>query len=148
MSPASPSSASPCPAPTPASSSAVTSPARSKAAISRQALFDQLRPGLRPTQTITATTPGRSDFGYTTRLNFAGDVVSNTAAGPLAAHLEMQSENGNGFDNTGADTYINKAYVTWAGITAGKAAVLLLVHRRRRGLGELLLARPEGLQPA
>ena len=54
-------------------------------------------------------------------MNFAADVVSNTAYGPLAGHLEMQFENGNGFDNTGTGAYINLAYVTWAGITAGKA---------------------------
>jgi hypothetical protein len=63
----------------------------------------------------------RPDFGYTTRLNFGFDAVSNTAYGPLVAHAEMQFENGNGFDNTGTGTYINLAYVTWAGITAGKA---------------------------
>ena len=33
----------------------------------------------------------------------------------------MQFENGNGFDNTGNGAYINLAYLTWAGITAGKA---------------------------
>jgi hypothetical protein len=33
----------------------------------------------------------------------------------------MQFENGNGFDNTGSGAYINLAYLTWAGITAGKA---------------------------
>jgi len=66
-------------------------------------------------------TLGRSDFGYTTRLNFGFDAVSNTAYGPLVAHAEMQFENGNGFDNTGSGAYINLAYVTWAGITAGKA---------------------------
>jgi hypothetical protein len=64
---------------------------------------------------------GRPDFGYTTRLNFGFDAVSNTAYGPLVAHAEMQFENGNGFDNTGSGAYINLAYVTWAGITAGKA---------------------------
>jgi len=64
---------------------------------------------------------GRPDFGYTTRANIALDAVSNTAYGPAAAHVEMQFENGNGFDNTGNAAYINLAYVTWAGITAGKA---------------------------
>jgi hypothetical protein len=73
------------------------------------------------TQTTGGTLP-RPDFGYTTRLNFGFDAVSNTAYGPLVAHGEMQFENGNGFDNTGAgSTYINLAYVTWAGLTAGKA---------------------------
>jgi hypothetical protein len=66
-------------------------------------------------------TLGRPDLGYTTRLNFGFDAVSNTAYGPLVAHAEMQFENGNGFDNTGSGAYINLAYVTWAGITAGKA---------------------------
>jgi hypothetical protein len=76
-------------------------------------------------QAVGTQTPGgslgRSDFGYTTRLNFGFDAVSNTAYGPLVAHAEMQYENGNGFDNTGSGAYINLAYVTWAGITAGKA---------------------------
>jgi len=60
-------------------------------------------------------------FGYTTRLNFGFDAVSNTAYGPLVAHAEMQFENGNGFNNTGNTAYLNLAYVTWAGLTAGKA---------------------------
>ena len=72
-------------------------------------------------QVADADNKNRNSFGYTTRLNFAADVVSNTSYGPLAGHLEMQFENGNGFDNTGTGGYINLAYVTWAGITAGKA---------------------------
>ena len=64
---------------------------------------------------------GNPEFGYTTRLNFGFDAVSNTAYGPLTAHAEIQIENGNGFDTTGTGAYINLAYVTWAGITAGKA---------------------------
>jgi hypothetical protein len=63
----------------------------------------------------------RPDVGYTTRLNFGADAVSNTAYGPLVAHIEMQFEQGNGFDNTGNTAYLNLAYVTWAGITAGNA---------------------------
>jgi len=82
-------------------------------------------PGPPAANTGSGQTPGgtrnRSDFGYTTRLNFGFDAVSNTAYGPLVAHAEMQFENGNGFDNTGSGAYINLAYVTWAGITAGKA---------------------------
>src|ERR1700677_520582 len=70
---------------------------------------------------------GRPDVGYNTRLNFGFDAVSNTAYGPLVAHAEMQFENGNGFGNDvgnplgGSAAYLNLAYVTWAGITAGKA---------------------------
>jgi hypothetical protein len=74
-----------------------------------------------PGTQIASGTIGRDEFGYTTRLNFGADVVSNTAYGPLLAHFEMQFENGSGFDTTGNAAYINLAYVTWAGITAGKA---------------------------
>ncbi len=56
-----------------------------------------------PTRGLHATgSTGRPDFGYTTRLNFGFDAVSNTAYGPLTAHAEMQFENGNGFDNDSA----------------------------------------------
>src|SRR5947209_1334417 len=62
-------------------------------------------------------------FGYTTRYNLTLDAVSNTAYGPLVAHGEYQFNFGTGFDNTGAggsDGGLNRAYVTWAGLTAGK----------------------------
>ena len=42
--------------------------------------------------------------------------------GPLIGHFDFNGEIGNGFDNTGTATYVNTAYLTWAGITAGKAA--------------------------
>jgi Porin subfamily len=64
----------------------------------------------------------RNTTGWTTRANFGFDLASNTAYGPLIAHFDLNSENGNGFDNTGNQTYLNTGYVTWAGITAGKAA--------------------------
>jgi hypothetical protein len=72
------------------------------------------------TQTTTTTT-ARNDIGYTTRLSLQADAVSNTAAGPLYAHVDMHFENGNGYDTDGVGAYINEAYLTWAGITAGKA---------------------------
>jgi len=81
-----------------------------------------------PTRGLNASgINGRTDFGYNTRLNFGFDAVSNTAYGPLTAHAEMQFENGNGYGNDvgnplgGSAAYLNLAYVTWAGITAGKA---------------------------
>jgi hypothetical protein len=67
---------------------------------------------------------GRDTFGYTTRYNVTFDAVSNTAYGPLVAHGEYQFNHGGGFDNAGtggSDGGLNRAYVTWAGITAGKA---------------------------
>ena len=81
-----------------------------------------------PTRGLLATgATGRPEFGWNTRLNFGFDAVSNTAYGPLTAHAEMQFENANGFGNDvgnplgGSAAYLNLAYVTWAGITAGKA---------------------------
>jgi hypothetical protein len=81
-----------------------------------------------PTRGVGASGPnGRPEFGWNTRLNFGFDAVSNTAYGPLVAHAEMQFENSNGFGNDvsnplgGSAAYLNLAYVTWAGITAGKA---------------------------
>ena len=65
----------------------------------------------------------RNSFGFTTRFNLTFDAVSNTAYGPLVAHGEYQFNHGEGFDNTGrggSDGGLNRAYVTWAGLTAGK----------------------------
>ena len=39
----------------------------------------------------------------------------------MIGHIDINAENGNGFDNTGSSTYLNQGYLTWAGITAGKA---------------------------
>ena len=53
------------------------------------------------------------------------DVASNTAWGPLIGHAEIQGDASNGLDHSGRlgkqFFYINTAYITWAGITAGKA---------------------------
>jgi hypothetical protein len=76
---------------------------------------------------IAASTPQsnttffRNEFGWTTRANFGFSMASNTAYGPLIGHFDLNSENGSGFDNTGGYTYLNTGYLTWAGITAGKA---------------------------
>ena len=73
-------------------------------------------------QTVGGTF-NRDSFGYTTRFNATFDAVSNTAYGPLVAHGEYQFNHGEGFDNTGrggSDGGLNRAYVTWAGLTAGK----------------------------
>jgi Porin subfamily len=63
----------------------------------------------------------RHETGWTTRANFGFDMASNTAYGPLIGHFDINAEMGNGFDNTGTLTYLNTGYLTWAGITAGKA---------------------------
>jgi len=66
------------------------------------------------------TTFNRNETGWTTRANFGFDFASNTAWGPLIGHFDINSEAGNGFDNVN-NTYLNTGYLTWAGITAGKA---------------------------
>ena len=71
-----------------------------------------------------AGTNGTDSIGWTTRYNLTLDAVSNTAYGPLVAHGEYQFNYGHGFETTGAggsDGGLNRAYVTWAGLTAGKA---------------------------
>ncbi len=72
------------------------------------------------------TTRFRNETGWSTRANVALDVASNTAYGPLIGHAELQGDVSNGLDPIqGAPVnnifYVNTAYVTWAGITAGKA---------------------------
>ena len=64
----------------------------------------------------------RDEAGWNIRANFGFDFASNTAYGPLIGHLDLNSDLGNGLDSPrGASTYVNTGYVTWAGITAGKA---------------------------
>ena len=64
----------------------------------------------------------RNAIGWNVRANFGFDLASNTAYGPLIGHFDINSDVGNGFDSPGGTvTYVNTGYVTWAGITAGKA---------------------------
>ncbi len=59
-------------------------------------------------------------IGYSTRGQVNFDAVTNTAMGPLLAHIEIQSNSGTGFDPLGNTAVLNAGYVQWAGITAGK----------------------------
>ena len=80
-------------------------------------------PGNSSNQTRTSTYL-RDSYGYSTRFNLTLDAVSNTAYGPLVAHGEYQFNHSEGFESLGtggSDGGINRAYVTWAGLTAGKA---------------------------
>ena len=64
----------------------------------------------------------RNTTGWNIRANFGFDLASNTSYGPLIGHLDINSDLGNGLDSpSGSGTYVNQGYVTWAGITAGKA---------------------------
>jgi hypothetical protein len=59
-------------------------------------------------------------IGFSTRGQVNFDAVTNTANGPLLAHIEIQSNSGVGFDPLGNGAVLNAGYVSWAGITAGK----------------------------
>ena len=61
-----------------------------------------------------------NDLGFSTRGQVNFDAVTNTAMGPLLAHIEIQSNSGVGFDPLGNGAVLNAGYVQWAGITAGK----------------------------
>jgi hypothetical protein len=64
----------------------------------------------------------RDTTGWNIRANFGFDLASNTAYGPLIGHMDINSDLGNGLDSPrGNNTYVNTGYVTWAGLTAGKA---------------------------
>src|SRR5260370_4891975 len=64
----------------------------------------------------------RDSQGWTIRANLGFDFASNTAYGPLIGHFDINSDLGSGLDSpNGSFTYVNTGYVTWAGITAGKA---------------------------
>jgi hypothetical protein len=64
----------------------------------------------------------RDTTGWNIRANLGFDLASNTAYGPLIGHFDINSDLGNGLDSPrGSFTYVNTGYVTWAGITAGKA---------------------------
>jgi Porin subfamily len=64
----------------------------------------------------------RDTTGWNIRANFGFDLASNTAYGPLIGHMDLNSDLGSGLDSPrGSFTYVNTGYVTWAGMTAGKA---------------------------
>ncbi|MGB7973715.1 MAG: porin, partial [Roseiarcus sp.] len=70
----------------------------------------------------------RNETGWSSRANFGFDMASNTAWGPLIGHMDFNVDVSNGFDplqfsGAGVDNiaYLNTGYLTWAGITAGKA---------------------------
>jgi hypothetical protein len=70
---------------------------------------------------------GQNAFGMFTRAQVNFDAVSNTGAGPLLAHIEVQEDYGTGFDSRYggygagfARTQVNSGFITWAGLTAGK----------------------------
>ncbi len=72
------------------------------------------------------TTFFRDATGWSTRVNPAFDIASNTAYGPLIGHFDLDIDVSNGFDALQPRpinniAYLNTGYLTWAGITAGVA---------------------------
>jgi hypothetical protein len=72
------------------------------------------------------TTFNRNETGWSARANFGFDMASNTAYGPLIGHMDINVDVANGMDplqgsGTANIAYLNTGYLTWAGITAGKA---------------------------
>src|SRR5271169_6453026 len=68
----------------------------------------------------------RNETGWSIRSNFGFDMASNTAYGPLIGHFDLNVDASNGFDPLEGSpepniAYLNTGYLTWAGITAGKA---------------------------
>jgi hypothetical protein len=60
----------------------------------------------------------RNQFGMYTRGQIKMDAISNTAYGPLLAHVTLEENMGTGFDS-GGGFELDGAYIQWAGITAG-----------------------------
>jgi hypothetical protein len=66
----------------------------------------------------------RPDIGYSARAEVELITKTNTAYGVLTADIDLQTNYGTGFDAlegpADAFTFINRGFVNWAGITAGK----------------------------
>jgi len=61
------------------------------------------------------------DIGYGARGQLDFDALTNTAQGPLIAHVELRANAGDrSFDWTQGAATVNAAYAQWAGFTFGK----------------------------
>jgi hypothetical protein len=62
----------------------------------------------------------RDGYGASARADVSLETVSNTAAGPLVGMIDVHFDQGYGMGVAGPNwSYINNAYIQWAGITAG-----------------------------
>ena len=69
---------------------------------------------------VTGPSKYRDDFGMYARADLGLEAVSNTAYGPLTSVIDIHWDQGYGANQAGPNwTYINSAYIQWAGITAG-----------------------------
>ena len=93
----------------------------------------------------TSTADQVNDIGYYTRGQVNFDAVTNTAMGPLLAHIELQGDSGDGkFDsNRGLGRGAQRRLRAMGGRHRRQARLVLRLPRRRRHLEGLLLARPQ-----
>ena len=91
-----PSPASSFPAPAPACGSAVTSMRRSPWATSRTSQIKAVDQAGAAEKSTTSAAKYVSDVGFSTRGQVNFDAVTNTALGPLLAHIEIQANSGTG----------------------------------------------------
>jgi hypothetical protein len=61
-----------------------------------------------------------SDIGAYTRGQVNFDALTNTAMGPLVAHVELRASAGDSHFDWASGPALHAAYVQWAGFTAGK----------------------------
>jgi hypothetical protein len=67
-----------------------------------------------------ANTKYRDNVGLYGRADLGLEAVSNTANGPLVSVIDIHWDQGAGMNGAGPNwTYINNAYIQWAGLTAG-----------------------------
>src|SRR5258708_1039506 len=62
----------------------------------------------------------RDGFGFLARGDITFDARQNTAYGVLRSYIDIQSNNGAGYESSGVYTDLNLGYIQWAGITAGR----------------------------
>jgi hypothetical protein len=74
----------------------------------------------KPTLTALGPTNQRDAIGLSARADIGLEAVSNTANGPLISVIDLHFDQGYGSGVAGPNwSYINSAYLQWAGITAG-----------------------------
>ena len=61
-----------------------------------------------------------SDIGYLTRGQVNFDAVSDTAMGPLLAHMELRANAGDSRFDWASGPALHAGYVQWAGFTVGR----------------------------
>jgi len=74
----------------------------------------------KPVLTSLGATKTRDAIGLSGRADIGLEAVSNTANGPLISVIDLHFDQGYGMGVAGPNwSYVNSAYLQWAGITAG-----------------------------